>query len=170
MAKRRKAATEAEVRALAHPLRLRIIRALYDAPRSNRELARALREDPATVLYHVRTLVKTGFLAPAGTRPGARGQTEKLYRSTGKSWRINIDAGLPAADAVSRASLDAFWREVQDAGPTADLSTSRLALVLGPERRDELMARLREVLDEFAMRDDPDGEPLALFLAMHRRA
>lgn len=170
MAKRRKAATAAEVRALAHPLRLRIIRALYGGARSNQELAVALHEDPATVLYHVRTLVKTGFLAPAGTRPGARGRTEKLYRSTGKSWRINIDAGLPAADAVSRASLDAFWAEVQDAGANADLSTSRLALVLGSERRNELMQRIRELLDEFALRDDPDGEPLALFVALHRRA
>ena len=67
---RRRDATAAKVRALAHPLRLRVIRALYDGPRSNQELAVALHEDPATVLYHVRTLVKTGFLAPAGSRRG----------------------------------------------------------------------------------------------------
>ena len=72
MATRRRKAKPDEVRALAHPLRLRIIRLLYDGPRSNKELAAKVGEDPATVLYHVRTLLKTGFVSPAGTRPGAR--------------------------------------------------------------------------------------------------
>ena len=91
------------MRALAHPLRLRIIRELYDGARSNKELATALGEDPATVLYHVRTLARTGFVKPAGTRPGARGSVEKLYGSTGKSWKVDVDAGLPASTNVRRA-------------------------------------------------------------------
>src|SRR6478736_7527751 len=105
---KRKKATPEEVRALAHPLRLRIIRELYDGARSNKELATTLGEDPATVLYHVRTLARTGFVKPAGTRPGARGSTEKLYRSTGKSWKVDVDAGLPQGANVRRAALDAF--------------------------------------------------------------
>jgi DNA-binding transcriptional ArsR family regulator len=166
---KRKKATPEEVRALAHPLRLRIIRELYDGPRSNKELATALGEDPATVLYHVRTLSRTGFVRPAGTRPGARGSTEKLYKSTGKSWTVDVDIALPAAASVSRAALDAFLGEVQTAGAVADLETWRLALVVSPTRRKELERRVGALLDEYAMENDSDGEPWAIFVALHRR-
>lgn len=169
MCARRRKATSAEVRALAHPLRLRIIRLLYDADRSNKELAERLHEDPATVLYHVRTLEKTGFLRAAGTRRGARGSVEKLYRSTGKSWKIDVDHGLPGANRVTEATIGAFLAELRDAGPDAEASTSRLALQISPARRAELTRRIGELLDEFANVDDPDGEPWALFLAIHSR-
>ena len=170
MASRRKRATAEEMKALAHPLRLRIIRALYDGPRSNKELADGLHEDPATVLYHVRTLLKTGFVKPAGTRRGARGSTEKLYRSTGKSWNMDVDLGLPASGQVSQATLDAFLAELREGGPDALLETARLALVLSPERRAEFNARLGELLDEYAFDEDADGERIAVFYAMHLRA
>src|SRR4051812_29150078 len=170
MGARRRKATADEVKALAHPLRLRIIRLLYDGPASNKELASKLREDPATVLYHVRTLNKTGFLAPAGTRPGARGSVEKLYKSTGKSWKLDLDPGLPAAASVQQATLDAFLAELRDAGPDAHLNTARLALVMSPEREAEFSRRLGELLDEFALDDDEGGERVAIFYAMHRRA
>ena len=79
-------ATLAETRALAHPLRLRIIRLLFDRSLTNRELARALGEHPATVLHHVRTLLRTDFIAAEPERRGPRGTVEKPYRSTGRSW------------------------------------------------------------------------------------
>ena len=168
MGARRRKATPAEVRALAHPLRLRIIRLLYDTKRSNKELADHLHADPATVLYHVRTLEKTGFLKAAGTRPGARGSVEKLYRSTGKSWKIDVDDGLPGAPDVTQAVIDAFLAELP-AGPEGDLSTSRLALNINPARRKELVRRIGALFDEYALKDDPDGERWAVFFAIHRR-
>src|SRR3954464_4703198 len=90
-------ATLAETRALAHPLRLRIIRLLYDRSLTNRELARALGENPATVLHHVRTLLRTNFIAAEPERRGPRGTTEKPYRSTGRSWGLRIDDQTGAA-------------------------------------------------------------------------
>jgi len=84
-------ATVAQARALAHPLRLRIIRLLFDRSLTNRELARALGENPATVLHHVRTLLKTGFIEADPERRGPRGTTEKPYRSTGRSWSLAIE-------------------------------------------------------------------------------
>ena len=86
----RRAATSAEAKALAHPLRLRIIRLTYDRALTNAELAALLHENPATVLHHVRTLVRTGFLKPVKERPGPKGTTEKPYRSTGKSWTLDV--------------------------------------------------------------------------------
>ncbi len=165
----RRPATPAEARALAHPLRLRIIRLLFDRSLTNRELARALDEHPATVLHHVRTLVGTGFIAADPPRRGPRGTREKPYHSTGKSWTVSLEEGFDLP--VSRAVLRAFLAELRDAEPDDDLDTSRLALNLSAASRRELDDRLRSLLDDFASRPpDPDGEPWALFLALHRRA
>jgi GNAT superfamily N-acetyltransferase/DNA-binding transcriptional ArsR family regulator len=168
----RREATPAETRALAHPLRLRIIRLLFDASLTNRELARALGEHPATVLHHVRTLVRTGFIAAEPERRGPRGTVEKPYRSTGRSWSLTVDDDHGTA-VVARAALDAFLAELRDAGPAADLHTTRLAMNLAPDARRELEERLGRLLDEYAVIPPDaagDGEPWSLFVATHRRA
>jgi GNAT superfamily N-acetyltransferase len=163
-------ATVAEARALAHPLRLRIIRLLYDRSLTNRELARALGEHPATVLHHVRTLLRNGFIAADPERRGPRGTVEKPYRSTGRSWSLSIEDDDALAD-VSRAALEAFLAEVRDAQPHADLHTSRLAVNLSQESRNELDERLGRLLEEYATRPPgAAGEPWSVFVATHRRA
>jgi DNA-binding transcriptional ArsR family regulator len=166
----RREATAAETRALAHPLRLRIIRLLHGRSLTNRELAQALGEHPATVLHHVRTLLRTGFIAADPKRPGPRGTVEKPYRSTGRSWSLAIDDDHALAD-VSRAALDAFLAELRDAQPTADLHTSRLAVNLTASERRELDERLARLLDEYATRPpDAEGQRWAVFVATHRSA
>jgi GNAT superfamily N-acetyltransferase/DNA-binding transcriptional ArsR family regulator len=163
-------ATLAETRALAHPLRLRIIRLLYDRSLTNRELARALGEHPATVLHHVRTLLRNGFIAAEPERRGPRGTIEKPYRSTGRSWALRIEDDEGVAN-VSRAALDAFFAEVRDAGPVADLHTSRLAVNLTPAARDDLERKLSDLLADYAaIAPDAEGEPWSVFVATHRRA
>jgi GNAT superfamily N-acetyltransferase/DNA-binding transcriptional ArsR family regulator len=163
-------ATVAEARALAHPLRLRIIRLLFDRELTNRELARALGENPATVLHHVRTLVRTGFVEATPERPGPRGTVEKPYRSTGKSFWTDIDDD-DMVESVARAAFDAFVVELRDAEPNRDLHTSRLAVNLTPAGRLALDQRLADVLMEFATDPPhPDGDPCAVFVATHRRA
>jgi GNAT superfamily N-acetyltransferase/DNA-binding transcriptional ArsR family regulator len=162
-------ATVAEARALAHPLRLRIIRLLYDRSLTNRELAQALGENPATVLHHVRTLLRTGFIAADRERRGARGNVEKPYRSTGRSWTVDLDDAAVAD--VSRAALEAFLAELRDAQPHADLGTSRLAVNLSADAVDQLHQRFTELLNEYETQaPDPDGEPWSVFVALHRRA
>jgi GNAT superfamily N-acetyltransferase/DNA-binding transcriptional ArsR family regulator len=163
-------ATVAEARALAHPLRLRIIRLLYDRSLTNRELAQALGENPATVLHHVRTLVRTGFIAPDAERRGPRGNVEKPYRSTGRSWTVAVDDDRAGVD-LSHAVLEAFLAELRDAEPTSGLSTSRLAVNLSAEAVAELDERFSALLNEYATQSpDPDGEPWSVFVALHRRA
>src|SRR5882672_8419389 len=87
----KRAATPAEFKAMAHPLRLRILRLCLHDALTNKELAARLKKDPATVLHHVRMLVDTGFLAPDRVRSGARGALEKPYRATGKSWVLSAE-------------------------------------------------------------------------------
>lgn len=161
----RRPATRAEARALSHPLRLRIIRLCLDQALTNRELADRLGEDPATVLYHVRTLVKTGFMVPEAERRGRRGAREIPYRSTRKSWSLTFEPDLAGNIAV----IDAARAEIVEAGPDAVLQLVRLGIRLKPERLAQIDRRLGELINEALAEDDPDGEPIGILLAVHRR-
>ena len=160
----RRIATSAEAKALSHPVRIRIIRALYDGPLTNNELAVALGRDKATVLHHVRALVATGFLEALPARSGRRGSREQPYRSTGKSWTLSLaEVDWPASDAAMVAAF------VQEIGlPHEPVTHVRLALTLDEAGRAELRSRLQEVFDEFVARGPtPGGQHVALYLNVY---
>jgi DNA-binding CsgD family transcriptional regulator len=164
----RRPATPEEAKALANPLRMRILRLCLDQALTNKELAVRLDRDPGTVLHHVRALVRTGFLAPEEVRQGEKGALEKPYRATGKSWSLSLE-DTAAELTASQAMLEAFLAELDEAGPGAATGFNRLALTLNKASLQELQGRLHAILDEFAARPaDPDGQPYGLLLAMHR--
>ena len=168
----RRTATDAERRALASVLRLRILRLCLHTALTNKELAGRLDRDPATVLHHVRTLVSTGFLISGEPRPGPRGSREVPYRASGKSWQLDFRTPEEEQErAGERGSADlllqTFLEEVAEA-PLIDVSTTRLGLQLSVEHRDEFETRMRALLDEFVARGaDPDGRRWSVFVAVH---
>ncbi|MDQ3629464.1 MAG: helix-turn-helix domain-containing protein [Actinomycetota bacterium] len=156
----RRPADDAEARALASGLRLRILRLTLDEPLSNKEIAQRLDRNAATVLHHVRTLVATGFLAAQPERRGSRNAREVPYLATRKSWYLDTP---PAGDSM----LSAFLEEVA-AVPVEEVRASRLGLRLSVERREELDLRLSDLLSEYAERDpDPDGDPWAAYVVLY---
>ena len=158
-------ATPAEMRALAHPLRLRILRLTLDQALTNKELADRLERDPGTVLHHVRTLVRGGFLTAEKVRGGRRGALERPYRSTGKSWMMRMAPNLDHTVSV----IDAVRDEIVEAGSEASLSTLRLGVRLRPDDIAELRRRIRLLGDEFEARGDAEGEPIGILAVVHRR-
>lgn len=150
---------------MAHPLRLRILRLCLDEALTNRELATRLREQPATVLYHVRTLAKNGFLVAEEERRGRRGAREIPYRATRKSWTLEFE---PRGTELV-AAVDAFRAELLEAGAESVLQQARLGVRLRPA----VLARLRRRIDAAVMAahdaDDPEGEPVSLYIGLHRR-
>ncbi|QNK83389.1 helix-turn-helix domain-containing protein [Nakamurella sp. PAMC28650] len=169
----RPAATDAERRALASVLRLRILRLCLHDALTNKQLAGRLGRDPASVLHHVRTLLHQGFLRTEEPRPGPRGSTEVPYRATGKSWEL--DFGTPGADSGPGGTgpgtgdllLRTFLDEVSEV-PPAELNTSRMGLQLTSEHLDEFDARLRSLLEEFHQRGpDEGGRRFSVFVAVH---
>ena len=99
-----------QLKALGHPLRLRVLEELGAKTESltNRELAQRLGVDPGHLHFHVRMLQKAGLieLADGGQR------REKPYRSAAKAIRVapeltsaGLSGGLHAAmlDEVQRA-------------------------------------------------------------------
>lgn len=158
----RRRATDAERKALASVVRLRILRLCLYEPLTNKQIADRLDRNPASVLHHVRTLVAQGFLGAEQTRDGPRGSREVPYRATGKSW--NLDAGAELGD---NTLLRTFMDEVAEV-PAEKVQISRLGLKLSPPRYRELEDRLYGVLQEFAAQPhDPAGRRISVFLAIH---
>jgi DNA-binding transcriptional ArsR family regulator len=161
----RRPATLEEARALANPLRLRILRLCLDRAPTNKELAERLGRDPGTILHHVRVLLETGFLEPAEERRGARGSTERPYRATGKSWTLDVGDDVTG----SMAMVDAFRDEFSEVAPGDVRTLARLGVRLTEEALAPFIERLRELVDELAAADDPAGEPYGFFVGVHRR-
>lgn len=155
----RRSATDAEARALASGLRLRILRLTLDEALTNKEIADALGRNPASVLHHVRTLVDNGFLCAEAPRRGTRGAREIPYRSTGKAWNMDTQ-GVTAGPIV-----EAFLSEIADVPPhQRELSRMR---VNGSDLT-EFRNRLYDLLLEFYRRPhDSESAPHSIFVAIH---
>jgi DNA-binding MarR family transcriptional regulator len=156
----RRPATDEEARALASSLRLRILRICLGQARTNKEIAGTLGRDPASVLHHVRTLVRTGFLEPQDERRGTRGAREVPYLATKKSWRLS----MPASGQIM---LETFLEEI-GLVPAEDVDTTRLGLRLPPAAMTEFRDRLASLLDEFSDRPEYPAAPAwSVFIAVH---
>ncbi|MDA1359655.1 winged helix-turn-helix domain-containing protein [Glycomyces luteolus] len=164
--KDRPVATEAEAKAVASAVRLRILRLCLDHPLTNKEIAQRLGANPATVLHHVRKLVDTGFLAAQEERLGARGAREIPYLATRKSWALQL--GEEFHSDMTKAMLEAFRTEVSQVPDPAEVYAARLGPRLNEAQYRELTDRFGKLLNEIAaIEPGPDAKPYSLFLAMH---
>lgn len=160
----REAQADADARALASTLRLRILRLCLDEALTNREIADSLGKNPATVLHHVRTLVDRGFLAAEPVRRGPRGSREVPYRATGKSWR------MPDYPGKQNMMVETFLEELAEARPES-VDLVRLGVRLSEDEHAELTRRVREFFGELAERAPTEGgTPYSLFFALHEDA
>jgi DNA-binding transcriptional ArsR family regulator len=167
----RREATVREARALAHPLRLRILRLCAQHEMTNKQLADRLDRDPGTVLYHVRQLAEAGFVEPGPVRTGTSGALERPYRATSKSWWLSNS--LARADPDSRlAPIQAFQEELHEAGADAVRTLTRFVLHLSPDEAAELDRRICAVIDEYVLTEDRRREQPAHggIVVVHRLA
>lgn len=156
----RRDATDAEAKALASGVRLRILRLCLDEPLSNREIATELDLNPATALHHVRMLVGTGFLEAQEERRGKRGSREIPYRATGKSWYVNTGD-------MTHPMIDAFVAEL-DSAPYEDRTMGRMAAMLTVDEVEEFRDRIQELFEDFkSRRTKPNARQWGLFIALH---
>lgn len=94
-----------ELRASAHPVRLRMMSMLTGAPMSAAELARELDISQANASYHLRTLAKAGQVEVAATE-SIRGGQAKKYR-----YRYSEQTGRSTEASRPRKSADPEeWR------------------------------------------------------------
>ena len=167
----RRAATVREAKALAHPLRLRILRLCVQNELTNKQLADRLGREPGTVLYHVRLLVDAGLLKPAPVRTGDSGALEKPYRSTAQSWWLDNPLANAQPDPAY-APIEAFQDELREAGSGSVQLTTRFTLHLSPDDVAALDRRILAILDEYVETDDQrlDRPALGGIIILHRLA
>lgn len=91
-----------QVRALADPLRMRILEALCEE-RTTKQVAELLHEKPTRLYHHVDALERAGLVQLTRTRP-KRGTVEKYYRSVARTFEARVTTG-PRSEA-SRAAID----------------------------------------------------------------
>src|SRR5215217_576500 len=100
------------VKALSHPLRVRILALLQERTSSPRELAEWLDATLGTVSYHVRTLHDFGLIELVRTSQ-VRGAIAHHYRSRVRP-RVSDEAWASATPIVKQAAVGAALQTVDD--------------------------------------------------------
>jgi DNA-binding transcriptional ArsR family regulator len=142
-------------KALAHPLRVRILGLLDDRVASPNELANEMGASLGVVSYHVRTLAQLGFLELVGKRQ-RRGATEHYYQAISRPV-VSSEAWEKMPSVVKKAMVGAALGHVSDlvnlaayAGgfERADAHLTRSALILDRKGFKEAAAKLDKLLED----------------------
>jgi DNA-binding transcriptional ArsR family regulator len=126
-------------KALAHPLRLRILGVLEERVASPKEIALELGASLGVVSYHVRMLSTSGFLELVGTQP-RRGATEHYYRAVSRPV-VTSEVWEQMPDIVKEELVGATLAKVS-------AHVNAAARTGGFDRRDAHLTRSPLVLDE----------------------
>jgi DNA-binding transcriptional ArsR family regulator len=160
------------VKALAHPLRIRILAMLADRSASPVQLSSQLDATLGTVAYHVRTLHSLGLVELVDTRQ-RRGATEHYYRAR-EHPRFPDDAWAGLAPVAKQRMLSAMLQQIGQyvtasaaAGgfDRAEAHMTRRSLELDDRAFAELAAATRRWLEEA----EAIGAAAAERLAEHAR-
>jgi DNA-binding transcriptional ArsR family regulator len=171
------------LRAMAHPLRLRLIGTLRrDGPATASMLARRLDESSGATSYHLRVLAKYGFVEDEPERNRGR---ERWWRAVhqGTAWTLDTDdAGLLEADrALGRQLtgeyvrwLERWYEEMPDWDRRwrAAASISDAWFELTPAELRELSDEVQMVFERYAGRRQRRAgteRAMVLFHAFPRR-
>jgi DNA-binding transcriptional ArsR family regulator len=142
------------VKALAHPLRIRILAILEDRVASPSEIAEQLDAPLGNVSYHVRQLAELGLISLVRETP-VRGTLEHHYRAEIRP-RITDKAWSSAPDIVKHATVSATLSQIGAGVNRAaaeggfsknDAHLSRIPLVLDADGWKELAGELNSMLD-----------------------
>jgi DNA-binding transcriptional ArsR family regulator len=131
-------------KALAHPMRVRILAMLREGPRSPVELAERLSDATlGAIAYHVRTLYELDLLELVGTRQ-KRGATEHVYRAVSPP-PVRSESWGDLGPVAKQRLLTAMLQEIGE-------SATRSAAAGGFDRGEASITRTAMKLDERAWR------------------
>jgi DNA-binding transcriptional ArsR family regulator len=104
--------TVADLRALAHPLRLRMMELFAESPKTTKQVAELLGQPPTRLYHHVAALERSGLLVLKEKRQN-RGAVEKWYagisqqiRSAGSKGRSRAARRAVAATVLEQAKQE----------------------------------------------------------------
>jgi DNA-binding transcriptional ArsR family regulator len=147
--------TQQLAKALAHPLRMRILTALNRGISSPNQLSQELGEPLGNVSYHVKTLLEFDCIELVKTEP-RRGAVEHFYRATERAFLSDEDwAKIPASTrkGISGVILESIGEDATRAlvagtiEKHTDTHLSRTPLVLDQQGWDDITALLNDALE-----------------------
>jgi DNA-binding transcriptional ArsR family regulator len=152
-----------QLKALGHPLRLRVLEELgtHTESLTNRELAQRLGVDPGHLHFHVRMLLNAGLIELAERDRGR----EKPYRAVARHVRVAPELiATGAANDAREAMLDQVQRGWSEFARSGRFRSAQLNVRLKPEDVRELFRQFVEAAEE---REDEANEPLLITFFSH---
>ena len=163
-----------QVKALAHPLRMRIIEALAASePMTTKQVAESLGEKPTRLYHHVDLLQKAGLIRLTHTRRN-RGTTEKYYEAIARQFRADADLFSDETTDDRGSALRPMIRTVFDNSMSELLrllDTHRadklledegllgyIEMHLTQEQIDDVQQKLKDVLQHLQSFEDPESD------------
>jgi DNA-binding transcriptional ArsR family regulator len=174
--------TQQLAKALAHPLRVRILSSLHKGISSPNQLSQELGEPLGNVSYHVKTLLEYDCVELVKTEP-RRGAVEHFYRATERAFFSTSDwEKIPASarKGISGSILETVGHDATEAliagaiDARSDSHISRTPLVLDDEGWADVTSLLADTLNRAleiqgeaatrlaASKSDPIGTKLAI--------
>ena len=165
---------------ITHPTRSVIMRKMKD-PRTVAEVAADLGVPVTRLYHHVNKLEQLGLIRVVATRQVAA-VTERRYQVVGRSFRVSpellqssdereLAAAFGSLFDVAKLSLQRWLEsgsghEFPERGALLTLSEFQLT----PQRRHELIERMRDLIEEFGSEDDDsaDAETVTFFASVFR--
>jgi DNA-binding transcriptional ArsR family regulator len=148
--------TQQLAKALAHPLRVRILSSLHKGVSSPNQLSQELGEPLGNVSYHVKTLLEYDCVELVKTEP-RRGAVEHFYRATERAFFSASDwEKIPASarKGISGSILETVGHDATDAlmagsiDARTDSHISRTPLILDDQGWTEITALLADTLSK----------------------
>ena len=152
-----------QLKALGHPLRLKVLQALgqTDRPLTNRELAARLSVDPGHLHFHVRMLLRAGLIELA---EGGHGR-EKPYRAVARTLRVAPELLASGLTTDLRAAmLEEVQRGWVQHGPEGTFRAAQVTARIPTEQALEL---IQELVESARQAEDPSLPPLIITTLLH---
>lgn len=154
-----------QLKALAHPVRTRLLNALEAEPASAKQLANRLELTHGNVGHHLKVLERAGLVEVVEERR-VRALTERIFAPTYDRLRIEIGEG-----SVDKLRF-LFEQAIREAAPQEHqpfTEQGRLYSVQMPQARAaEFAERLVTLADEFAAASAGDGPTFGFAGAVYR--
>jgi len=151
-----------QLKALGHPLRLRVLEMLGEREEalSNRELAQRLGVDPGHLHFHVRMLLRAELIQQV---PTARGR-EKPYRAAARTLKVAPELVSAGASNLHLAVIDDLQRAQSEHGAEGRFRFVRVSVRVSSEKAFEMLSELVPQLEEL---EDENEEQLVITAIMH---
>jgi DNA-binding transcriptional ArsR family regulator len=152
-----------QLKALGHPLRLRVLEVLGESEEelTNRELAERLGVDPGHLHFHVRMLLGAGLIE----RATGRGGREKPYRAVASHVRVAPELITSSvADDARAAMLEAVQRGWVGHAGEGRFRSAQLTVRMDQEKVRNLWA---EFVERAEALEDTSFDPLLITWFSH---